>query len=111
MEELYLKYGVGGVCVMLSLHLLFRVGEFVWRLKEQSQSVSEKAVHTLTRALADNTHAMKNLDQRLELIEKTMAEFPKFKTDIRRFYAAIKHVAGDAWPLIRDEIMKDEFTL
>lgn len=110
-KMLSLEYGVGGACVLLTLMVLLKVGEFLWKLKEKKDSLSEAAIRDLTAAVESSTAATKHLDSRLQHLEKAIAEIPKFKTDIRRFYAAIKEVAGDKWPSIRDEIMKDEFSL
>lgn len=95
MEKLFsLEYGVAGVCVLLTIMILVKVGEFLWSLRVKKDSVSDQAIKDLTAAV--------------EKLEHTVADLPKFKTDIRRFYAAIKHVSGDKWPTIRDEIMKDD---
>ena len=108
---LSLEYGVGGVCVLLTLMVLLKVGEFLWKMRERKDTLSETAIQDLTAAVESSTRAMQHLDLRLQHMEKSIAELPKFKTDIRRFYSAIKEVAGEKWPAIRDEIMKDEFTL
>lgn len=111
MDKLFeLQYGIGGVCVLLTLHILVQVGKFVWSLKKEKESLSESAIKQLTTAVQANTSATQHLDQRLGHLEKSISDLPKFKTDIRRFYAAIKEVAGDKWPRIRDEIMKDDFS-
>lgn len=111
MEKLFsLEYGVGGMCVLLTLMVLLKVAEFLWNLREKKESMSEAAIKNLTQAVEANTKATQHLDGRLQFLEKSLSELPKFKTDIRRFYAAIKEVAGDKWPRIRDEIMKDEFS-
>lgn len=95
MEKLFtLEYGIGGVCVLLTIQVLVRVAEFVMKARAKKEEVSEKTVEELVQAVRD--------------LKATVADLPKFKTDIRRFYAAIKHVSGDRWPAIRDEIMKDE---
>lgn len=111
MEKLQLEYGIGGLCVILTLSVLLRVGEFIWGLREKKDSISEASIERLTKAVEENTHATRHLDHRLKDLEKAVQEFPKFKTDIRRFYAAIKEVAGEKWPRVRDEIMKDDFSL
>lgn len=95
MDKLFtLEYGIGGVCVLLTIQVLVRVAEFVMKTRAQKEELSEKTVKELVLAV--------------KTLETTVADLPKFKTDIRRFYAAIKHVSGDRWPAIRDEIMKDE---
>ncbi len=105
-----LEYGIGGLCVILTLSVFLKVGEFLWALREKKETLSESAIKDLTIAVQQNTAATQHLDRRLEKLEGVAAELPKFKTDIRRFYAAIKEVAGDKWPRIRDEILRDDFT-
>jgi hypothetical protein len=112
MEKLFsLEYGIGGVCVLLTLMVLLRVGEFVWKIVERKEKVSEKTLEELVHAVREASISMKFIDERLKLIEAAVSEIPKMKTDLRRFYAAMKEVAGDKWPSIRDEITKDGFTL
>lgn len=111
MEKFFsLQYGVAGICVLLTIHVLIYVGEFLWKIREKKETISDLAVKDLTSAMYSNTSATRHLDNRLQHLERTITDLPKFKTDLRRFYAAIKEVAGDKWPKIRDEIMKDEFT-
>lgn len=107
---LSLKYGIGGLCVLFTLSVFVRVGEFLWKIREKKETISESAIKDLTHAVQQNTAATQHLDRRLEKLEGMASDMPKFKTDMRRFYVAIKEVAGDKWPRIRDEIMKDEFT-
>jgi len=104
MEEMFsLKYGIAGICVMLTIMVLLKVGEFLWSLREKKDTLSETSIKNLTEAV-------KHLDARLEGFERSIADLPKFKMDMRRFYAAIKAIAGpDKWPGIREEIMKDDF--
>lgn len=111
MEGLFsLKYGIGGICVLLTLHVFLKVGEFLWALREKKEIISEATIKELTQAVRANTQATQHLEHRLGALEKMSGDLPKFRLDIRRFYAAIKEIAGDKWPRIRDEIMKDEFT-
>lgn len=112
MEKLFsLEYGIGGVCVLLTVMVLLKVGEFLWALREKKESSSEIALQNLTEAVQNNTVATQLMDHRLASLEHAISEFPKFKTDLRRFYAAIKEIAGDKWPAIRDEIVKDGFDI
>lgn len=112
MEEMFtLKYGVGGICVLLTLSILVRVGEFIVKLNRKKEELSESAVVNLTNALKLNTEAMSDLERRLEKIEGFAADLPKLKNDVRRFYSALKIIAAEKWPQVRDEIMKDDFTL
>lgn len=107
--NLSLEHGVAGVCVLLTLGIFLKVGEFVWGIIKEKRQLSDDSVKALTTAMQENTIAAQNLDTRLKTLEQNTADLPKFKTDIRRFYAAIKEVAGDRWPQIRDEILKDDF--
>lgn len=112
MEHLFtLEYGIGGACVLLTLTILMKVGEFLWKLKEQKDHLSEATMQSLIRAVQENTGAMQLLEHRLRTLEANMSEVPKLKTDLRRFYAAVKEIAGERWPAIRDEIVKDGFDI
>lgn len=112
MEKLFsLQYGVGGACVLLTLMIVLRLGEFLWKLKERKESLSDAAVRELTKAVVANTSAVHGLDLRLQNLEHAVSDLPKFKADIRRLYAAVREVAGEGWTRIRDEILKDEFPL
>jgi uncharacterized coiled-coil protein SlyX len=95
-----LQNSVAGVCIVLLLLVLMKVGEFLWKMKEKKESLSEKAIERLSHAVVENTAAIKHL-------EMSLGELPKFKTDIRRFYAALKILAGDEWVQIRKEIMEE----
>lgn len=90
-----LKYGVAGVCVLLTIMVLIQVGKFVWTVKQEKDKLSDDTVADLVKAV--------------EKLEHTVSDLPKFRTDVRRFYTAIKVIAGDKWPQVRDEIMKDDF--
>jgi hypothetical protein len=110
MEDLFsLKYGIGGICVLLTLMVLVRVAEFVYSLHEKRESLSENAITELTKAVQENTFAVKMLDARIATVETSMSELPKLKNDLRRSFCAVKEIAGDDWPRIRDVIMKDGY--
>jgi len=112
MEKLFkMEYGVGGICILLTLMVLLRVGEFVWKLQQKKEELSETTVKNLVRAVEANTVETRLLGQRVFHLEGTLGEVTKLKTDVRRFYSAIKELAGDRWPAIRDEITKDGFTI
>lgn len=105
-----LEYGISGVCVLLTLMIFLKVGEFLWALQKKKESLSESTTRDLISAVQANTVATQHLDQRLKHLEKAISDVPKLKTDMRRFYIALKEVAGPVqWPRIRDEFMKDDF--
>lgn len=104
-----LRYGISGLCVLLTIMVLMRVAEFVWKLYEKKESLSESAVINLSRVVQENTIALQMLDLRLKNIEASISELPKIKNDLRRFFSAVKEIAGERWPEIRDELMKDGF--
>lgn len=102
------KNGVSGLlvslCVILSVQLVFKVGEFLWKLKEKKDSASEAAIRELTEVVKQNTLALEHFEAKLENVENLLSEFPKLKLDIRRFYQAIKMISGDEWEKIKKEI-------
>lgn len=105
------EHGVVGLCVLLALGLIIRLIEFLWKIKEQKDKLSESSITDLTNAMKGNTIAIEHLDVRFQGLERTISDFPKLRNDMRRLYSAIKELAGDRWPKIRDEIMKDDFNL
>lgn len=110
MEDFFsLKYGVAGICVLLTIMTLFRVAEFLWKLREKKEMSSDIAMVDLTKAVQECTLSIKMLDLRLKAIETANSEFPKLRNDLRRVYTAMKEIAGEKWPRVRDEIMKDGF--
>lgn len=96
-----LKYGVAGVCVLLTLFILLEVFKFLWSLREKKDSVSDRELSKLTAAMKEATASIKHL-------ELSMGELQKLKIDIRRFYTAVKAIAGPKWPEIRDEILAED---
>jgi len=81
------EYGLVGVCVVLTLHLLWRVALFVYEFKKKVDDTDKNETHEL------------------------VVEVKKMRRDLRRFYSAIRILAGDEWPKIRQEIMQDDFAL
>lgn len=105
MEELFVsKYGVVGVFILLTIHLLWKVAMFVWELKSKKDSATEDTVAALVEAVDDVTDEMNEL-------KDVLGEVKKLRVDLRRFYSAIKILAGDKWPRIRDEMLKEDFEL
>lgn len=106
-----LKYGVAGICVMLTVLVLVQAAKFVLSVKAEKDKISQKSLEELIDAVDSLTIAMNILKVRIDEAEKSLGLLPKFNTDVRRFYAAIKALAGDKWPAIRNEILEDDFTL
>jgi len=82
-ELLSSKHGLLYVGIILLLHLFFRVAEFAWGVWKGKSDITEISVTELK------------------------AEIIKLRTDLRRYYAAIKLIAKDEWPKIREEIMDE----
>lgn len=109
MEKLLtLEYGIAGLCVLVTLSILVKVGEFLWVHKKEKDVLSNVEIKKLTSAVEANTAASSHLENRLKNLEEKYSDLPKFKEDMRRFYAAIKVMAGEEWPTIRDEIIKEK---
>jgi len=90
-------------CVLVAMHLLMRVGEFLWRFKERKDQLTEKTIQSLARAVESNTLALAKIDADLKSLN-----LGKLKTDLRRAFHAVKLLAGDKWSPIRKEIMEDD---
>lgn len=102
------------IAIALCLHLLFRLGEFVWEVLKKKNEISEQtikelkeALETASQKLSDNTYAVQRLEQRLDKIEVVNSAMPKMHSDLRKAFLAIKIMAGDDWGNIR-ELIKEE---
>ncbi len=115
MEKLFEAAGASSVlaaiCVVLTLRLVADLGKFLWEFKEKKDAVTESSIKHLSTAVNLSTSATEKLENRMKALEHTISDITKFKTDLRRFYAALKLVAGDDWDVIRRKIMDDEATL
>lgn len=95
------------VVVFLCAGLIKGIIEFLWKIKQEKDSVSETVIKELTRTIHENTMATQHLDKRLSEVEQTFSELPKLKMDMRKFYAAVKILSGDKWSDIRREMEED----
>lgn len=98
---------LSSIAVILALHLVVRVGKFLWDMKTEKDKLSESTVKTLVKSVEDNTKTVEQLGSEVRKVEAALADIPKMKLDLRRLYAALKIVAGDDWPAIRAEITQD----
>lgn len=107
-KALKLEYGVAGICVLLTIFILLKVGEIFWSAREKKESLTDETLKEFSEALQENTFELKNLTFRFSELELMVGEFPKIKTDMRKFYNALRFVAGDKWSKIREEILDDD---
>lgn len=103
MEEILNAHGLQAVCVILSLHLFAKVGEFLWDIIKKKSEISDETVKRLTVSV-------QHLDNTMKEIKKDLAEIPKFKQDLRRLFTAVKLMAGEDWKDIRKAIMEDDIS-
>lgn len=83
-----------GIFLMLAFHLFFKIGESYFAHRETKDKVSDSSIAHLTKAV--------------EELKLSISQLPKFQKDVQRFYTAIKLLAGDDWPAIRDEILEED---
>lgn len=96
------------IAVLLSLHFLKGLGEFLWKLREKRDAVTETGIEKLSAAVQDNTLAAQRLEHRIGAVEHTLADVAKTKLDLRRLFSAVKELAGEDWSKIRSVIMEIE---
>lgn len=100
-------HGIPAICVLLALHLVFKIGEFAWSLKREKEKVSERSLQKHGVLLDANTRAIQKLEAKLERVELILLEVPKYKLDMRRVWFVTKRLAGAKWPDIRQEMMNE----
>lgn len=99
------------IAAVLCLHLLMKMGEFMWAFLKTKNDASEETISNLTKALKLNTLSIDKLELRLSNIDKEISALPKYKLDIRRMFAAVKTLAGDEWVDIRKQIMDEDLDI
>jgi hypothetical protein len=98
---------LASLCVITTLQLLTRVGEFLWKMKEKKDQLSEAGVQKLTNTVDANTKAIEKLETTFSTLAETLSKVPKHDVDLKRLFSAVKIVAGDRWTKIRKEIMDE----
>lgn len=99
---------LASIVIVLSLHFLLRLGEFIWKQYEKRGQLSETSIRDLTNALNKNTAEMDRLACRIEKVEQHLVDIPKLKLDLRRLFSAVKIISGDEWQNVRKKIMEEE---
>lgn len=108
MESLFeSQHGVAAIVIMLGLHLLAKVGEFLFELFKKKEDGSEKQISKLDLALTQNTQAVRELRIQVQLLERELMEVHKFKADSQKLFSAIKIMAGKQWPRVRKAMEED----
>ncbi len=100
---------LAGLVIVLCLHLIAKIGHFIWEFNQKKHQLTEETIKSLTTMIASNTSAIHSLEERLRHIEKQLESLDKFKIDIRGLIEAIKYLSGDKWPDIRRIIIEDKF--
>ena len=85
MEELLKNISsVQALVVVVGLHLVNNVGKFVYGILKKDNAASEETNKAL------------------------VAEVSKLRSDLRRFYWAIKLLSGDRWEEVSKQIQEDK---
>lgn len=93
--------GIPALCVLVTLFLLLKIGEFVWKLIEQKDKLKDDTVKELSDALKKNT-------QTLDEMKPLLSEIPKMKIDLRRYFTAMKIISGDKWKEVYRDVLEEE---
>lgn len=92
---------LAAICVIGTLHLVFKLAEFTWKMIEKRSEISESTMKSLVSSV-------QRLDSTIRQIEKDLTDIPKFKKDIERCFRAMKLLAGDKWPEIRRSLSEED---
>jgi uncharacterized membrane protein affecting hemolysin expression len=108
MEFLKPGDGLSAIVVVLCLHLVVKIGQFLWAFKEKKDAVTESGIEELSKAVRECTSTIAALESRIRDIESVSNSIDKLRVDVRRAYLAIRLMAGDKWGDIRKIIMEEE---
>lgn len=61
----------------------------------------------LWQVLRKKTDGYDMLAPRITAMERDMGEILKFKNDFNKLFSALKYLAGDKWPKIREKLKQD----
>lgn len=87
MPEIDVQHGITSLVVILSLHLVLQVGKLAWGYLG---------------------HKNKSLEEKIDLfIKHSEINDAKVKTDLRRIFNVLRHLAGKDWQKFR-KIMDDD---
>ncbi len=98
---------LASVVVMLALHLVAKIGEFLFDLLKKKEHGSERQVAGIELSLTQNTQAVRELRMQVQLLERELIEVHKFKADSQKLFSAIKIIAGAKWPRVRKAMEED----
>jgi hypothetical protein len=94
------------IVALLTCHLLFKMGFFLWSIIKEKNQVSEQTFVKLSESLEHNTSATVKLELRLFQIEKDLADIPKLRKDFEKLFIAVKVIAGDQWEHIKHDFLE-----
>lgn len=100
---------IAGLIIVLVLHLLMKMAEFIFELFNKKNEVTQKNIDNLITSLSMNIEALHRLEERMRSVETKLAEISKLKGEFTRLRLALKILAGDSWSNIRKSIAEDEF--
>lgn len=63
---------LASLCVLLSLQIVIKVGDFLWKLQKEKFQISEETVKKLSSSMEQNTKAISYLEGRLKSLEHTI---------------------------------------
>ena len=106
---------LAGLIIAISLFSFIELLKFFREMRKEKDQVTEatmlnlkNSIENLTTQIATNISATHLLEERMRSLEEQLKEFDKSKVDVRRFFAAVKAVAGEDWPMVRQAILDDE---
>ncbi len=108
MEDLFARHGILAIVVMLALHLVMRIVQFLFDILKKKNEQAEKNVTEISLALQQNTGAVRELRIQMGILERELGEIHKFKIDTKRLFSAVKIMAGPKWSQVRKAMEDDE---
>lgn len=91
---------LASIVVVLALRLIFIVIEFIWNAFKKKAEVSEQTLKQLAESL-------QRLETELKVTRADLGDVHKLKLDLRRYFLAVKTIAGEKWPEIRKSIEEE----
>lgn len=101
------QHGVTALIIILALHLVAKMGEFLFHLLKKKTEGSDHQITRLDLALTQNTQVVRELRIQIQQLERELGDVHKLNADIQKLFSAVKYMAGKKWPEIHKKLTQD----
>ena len=95
---------LAGLVVLLALHLIAKVGEFLWELLKNKDEKKDRDLTEVSLALQANSEAVRELRVQIGILQVELTKVSEVHHHTQKLFSAVKYLAGPKWPRIRKHL-------